>query len=91
MAYFPISEQSCWEFADRLARGRLETEEQFGNIVIQASPNGSFVRIRDVRRVELGSQTYSEVSSLMENLLRLLPFTSCPAPTQSTRQRVSGN
>jgi HAE1 family hydrophobic/amphiphilic exporter-1 len=47
-----------------LAQGRLETEEQFGNIVIRASPNGSFVRIKDVGRVELGSQTYSETSSL---------------------------
>jgi multidrug efflux pump len=46
-----------------LAQGRLETEEQFGNIVIRASPNGSFVRIKDVGRVELGSQTYSETSS----------------------------
>jgi HAE1 family hydrophobic/amphiphilic exporter-1 len=41
----------------------LETEEQFGNIVIRATPNGSFVRIKDPARVELGSQTYSQVSS----------------------------
>src|SRR6266576_7124405 len=46
-----------------LAQGRLETEEQFGNIVIRASSNGSFVRIKDVGRVELGAQTYSQVSS----------------------------
>src|SRR4030088_3042486 len=46
-----------------LAQGRLETEEQFGNIVIRASSNGSFVRIKDVGRVELGSQSYSQVSS----------------------------
>src|SRR5271165_448814 len=46
-----------------LAQGRLITEEQFGNIVIRAEPNGSFVRIRDVGRVELGSQTYSMTST----------------------------
>jgi HAE1 family hydrophobic/amphiphilic exporter-1 len=46
-----------------LAQGRLETEEQFGNIVIRASSNGSFVRIKDVGRVELGAQTYSQTSS----------------------------
>ena len=46
-----------------LAQGRLVTEEQFGNIVIRAEPNGSFVRIRDVGRVELGSQTYSMTST----------------------------
>src|ERR1700737_3297209 len=46
-----------------LAQGRLETEEQFGNIVVRASSNGSFVRIKDVGRVELGSQSYSQISS----------------------------
>src|ERR1700722_4139790 len=46
-----------------LAQGRLETEEEFGNIVIRASANGSFVRVKDVGRVELGAQTYSQTSS----------------------------
>src|SRR6202048_3357714 len=46
-----------------LAQGRLQTEEQFGNIVVRASSNGSFVRIKDVGRVELGSQSYSQFSS----------------------------
>ena len=46
-----------------LAQGRLETEEQFGNIVVRATPNGSFVRVKDVGRVELGAQNYSQTSS----------------------------
>ncbi len=46
-----------------LAQGRLVTEQQFGNIVIRAEPNGAYVRIRDVGRVELGSQTYSMTST----------------------------
>src|ERR1700736_963730 len=46
-----------------LAQGRLVTEEQFGNIVIRAEPNGAFVRLRDVGRVELGAQTYSMTST----------------------------
>jgi hydrophobic/amphiphilic exporter-1 (mainly G- bacteria), HAE1 family len=46
-----------------LAQGRLETEEQFGNIVIRAEPNGAFVRVKDVGRVELGAQNYSQTSS----------------------------
>src|SRR6201987_2227047 len=46
-----------------LAQGRLETEEQFGNIVIRAEPNGSYVRVKDVGRVELGSQNYTQTSS----------------------------
>src|SRR3984885_9293834 len=46
-----------------LAQGRLETEEEFGNIVIRASSDGAFVRVKDVGRVELGAQTYAQVSS----------------------------
>jgi hydrophobic/amphiphilic exporter-1 (mainly G- bacteria), HAE1 family len=39
--------------------GRLITEEQFGEIVVRADPDGSYVRIRDIGRVELGSQDYT--------------------------------
>ena len=38
--------------------GRLSTEEEFGNIVVRAEGD-SVVRIRDIARVELGSQDYT--------------------------------
>lgn len=41
------------------AQGRLVTPEEFGQIVIRANPDGSYVRLKDVARIELGSQTYS--------------------------------
>jgi HAE1 family hydrophobic/amphiphilic exporter-1 len=41
------------------AQGRLERIEQFENVVVRANPDGSFVRMKDVARIELGSQTYS--------------------------------
>lgn len=40
------------------AQGRLQTEEEFGNIVLRAEPDGSIIRIRDVGRIELGAQNY---------------------------------
>ena len=46
------------------AQGRLETEEEFGKIVLRANTDGSFVRLKDVARVELGSQTYSMAGRL---------------------------
>ncbi|MBS1214281.1 MAG: transporter, hydrophobe/amphiphile efflux family [Proteobacteria bacterium] len=46
------------------AQGRLQTEEEFGNIVLRADPSGSIVRIRDVGRIELGAQTYDMVGRL---------------------------
>jgi HAE1 family hydrophobic/amphiphilic exporter-1 len=46
------------------AQGRLESEKQFGDIVLRANPDGSFVRVRDVARIELGAQTYNIDSRL---------------------------
>jgi hydrophobe/amphiphile efflux-1 (HAE1) family protein len=37
--------------------GRLSEPEAFANIVVRANPDGSFVRVRDVGRVELGART----------------------------------
>jgi hydrophobic/amphiphilic exporter-1 (mainly G- bacteria), HAE1 family len=41
------------------SQGRLVTPEQFGDIVIRANPDGSVLRLNDVARIELGSQTYN--------------------------------
>lgn len=38
--------------------GRLETAEEFGNIVVRSDPDGSQVFLRDVARIELGTQSY---------------------------------
>ncbi len=38
--------------------GRLITAEEFGNIVVRSNPNGSQVLLRDVARIELGTQNY---------------------------------
>jgi len=46
------------------AQGRLETEEEFGKIVLRANPDGSLVRLSDVARTELGSQIYSMAGRL---------------------------
>jgi hydrophobic/amphiphilic exporter-1 (mainly G- bacteria), HAE1 family len=42
-----------------LAQGRLESPEEFGQIVVRETPDGGTVRVRDVARIELGSQDYS--------------------------------
>lgn len=39
--------------------GRLITEQDFGEIVVRANSDGSLVRIKDVGRVQLGSQVYN--------------------------------
>ena len=47
-------------------QGRLESEEQFGDIIIRAGPNGEISHLRDVARVELGSDSYAE-RALLDN------------------------
>src|SRR4051812_46007917 len=42
-----------------LAQGRLPSAEQFGKIIIRANPDGSILQLKDVARLELGSQTYN--------------------------------
>jgi HAE1 family hydrophobic/amphiphilic exporter-1 len=47
-----------------LAQGRLTSPEEFGNIVLRETPDGGVVRVRDVARIELGSQDYSVAGRL---------------------------
>ncbi|HXZ79059.1 MAG TPA: efflux RND transporter permease subunit, partial [Terriglobales bacterium] len=46
------------------APGRLPTAEDFNEIVVRAQPDGSVLRLKDVARVDLGSQYYSYLARL---------------------------
>ncbi len=41
------------------ARGRLSTPEEFENIILRSTDDGSVLRLKDVARVELGGKDYS--------------------------------
>ena len=47
-----------------IAKGRLVTEKEFGEIVIRENEDGSVVRLKDVARIELGAQLYTIVGRL---------------------------
>ncbi|MDA0188845.1 MAG: multidrug efflux RND transporter permease subunit [Proteobacteria bacterium] len=42
------------------AKGRLLTEEEFGNIVIRANAGGGVLRLKDIARIELGAYSYEQ-------------------------------
>jgi HAE1 family hydrophobic/amphiphilic exporter-1 len=42
------------------APGRLMSAEEFGEIVLRAKPDGSLVRLKDVARIELGAENYTQ-------------------------------
>ena len=46
------------------AQGRLTSPEEFENIVVRETPETGIVRVKDVARVELGSQDYSVIGHL---------------------------
>jgi len=47
-----------------LAQGRLTSPEEFGQIVVRETPDGATVRVKDVARIELGSQDYTVAGRL---------------------------
>ncbi|MEI8656732.1 efflux RND transporter permease subunit [Vibrio sp. Hal054] len=47
-------------------KGRLQTAEEFENIVVKANANGSLIRLKDVARIEVGAQGY-EADGRMNN------------------------
>ncbi len=44
--------------------GRLTTPEEFGDIIVRTGDDGAVVRLKDVARVELGSQAYNNFADL---------------------------
>ncbi|TMJ17744.1 MAG: efflux RND transporter permease subunit [Alphaproteobacteria bacterium] len=44
------------------AQSRLQTPEQFRNIILQGTQSGAVVHLSDVARVELGAESYNAVS-----------------------------
>lgn len=45
-------------------KGRLQTPEEFENIIVRSKPDGSQVKIKDIGRVELGAESYSYFSRI---------------------------
>ncbi len=58
----PLDSRTDFQFT-LTARGLLTTVEDFGNLVVRVLPGGNYLRLRDIARIDLGSQTYDVVSS----------------------------
>ncbi|MBO7381029.1 MAG: efflux RND transporter permease subunit, partial [Neisseriaceae bacterium] len=43
---------------------RMKDEKEFENLILRANPDGSIVRLKDVARIELGAQDYSQTMRL---------------------------
>ena len=45
-------------------KGRLVDVEEFGNIIIRTLDGGKYLRLKDIAKIELGSQSYSVVTTM---------------------------
>src|SRR5258707_1793820 len=60
------------------AQGRLQSEQEFGEIVLRADPDGSIVRLKDVARIELGAQDYDIMGRLNGKSAAILALYQLP-------------
>lgn len=57
---------------------RLQTEEEFGEIVIRSDSDGSQVKIKDIARVELGVESYSAITRMNGQKSSILAIYQAP-------------
>jgi hydrophobe/amphiphile efflux-1 (HAE1) family protein len=59
----PATRGQSFQYSLRV-QGRLIEVDEFADVIVGSKPDGSFIRIRDIGRVELGARSYSNVSEL---------------------------
>ncbi len=60
-----------------LTKGRLQTPEEFGNIVVRSNSDGSKLRLKELSRVELGAKSYNMfgiVNTKPAALIQVMPL-----------------
>ncbi|MGD9345809.1 MAG: multidrug efflux RND transporter permease subunit [Candidatus Aminicenantes bacterium] len=57
---------------------RLQTEEEFGEIVIRTTEDGSQVKIKHVARVELGTETYNAFTRMNDKSCAMIALYQAP-------------
>lgn len=73
----PQPSQKYYEYIVQ-TQGRLQTPEEFGNVIVKASDDGRIVRLSDVARIELGAQEYVTKGYLGEKPAVALPIFQRP-------------
>lgn len=70
-------------------QGLLIDEEEFGNIIVKALPDGKYLRIRDLATIELGRESYSSTATLKGGAVAAIAVYQLPgANALDVAQRV---
>jgi len=88
----PVPPGQDFTYAVR-AQGRLESAEEFGEVVVRSNPDGSMLRIKDIGRIELGAQNYAITSRLNGRpaatiALYQLPGTNAIAAAEGAKKKM---
>lgn len=59
-------------------KGRLKDAKEFEDIIIKSLPNGAQVRLKDVARVDLGAESYSNFSRISGKNSAIIPVSQLP-------------
>ena len=59
----PTSSDMAFQYSIS-TKGRLVDVSEFGNIIIRTLDNGEYLRLKDIARIELGSQSYSVTTTM---------------------------
>ncbi|MDE6859127.1 MAG: multidrug efflux RND transporter permease subunit [Duncaniella sp.] len=73
----PVSDDVAFEFT-LTAQGQLNTAEEFGNIILRTDSDGSMLRLKDIATVELGSESYSDISHVSGKAAGLIGIQQLP-------------
>lgn len=76
-----------------ILQARLLTEQQFNDIIVKSNPNGALVRMRDVARIELGTENYTmnsriNGSSASTIAIYQIPGSNALAVAQAVRNKM---
>ena len=77
-----------------VTKGRLNSKEEFANVIVRSNPDGSTVRVKDVARVELGAQDYGVAARLdgqpaASIAIRLAPGSNALDTARSVKAKMS--
>lgn len=59
----PLKKKEAYQYTLE-TKGLLVDEEEFGNIIVKALPEGKYLRVRDLATIELGRESYSTTATL---------------------------
>lgn len=73
----PTNSKEAFQFTIT-SQGRLASPDQFGNIIIKANSDGSFLRLKDIATIDLGSVDYNTISNVSGRQTALIAIYQLP-------------